>query len=107
MGDGGSDLWVLSNQGRPLSGVAFEILDRRHERGISALREGLEEGQLPLVMILFGDEALHVQARPGHQVRGPALDQKQEGVGPPGGQAREEHFPIGKQVHLVRGHCRR
>jgi hypothetical protein len=57
-------------------------------------------------MILFGDEPLHHRAGPGHQVRGPALDQKEEGVGPPGGQTGEELFPIGKQVALVRRHCR-
>jgi len=37
VGDGGPDLGSLGNQRRPLSGVAFEILDGRHYRGILAL----------------------------------------------------------------------
>jgi hypothetical protein len=35
---------------------------------------------------------------------GSALDQEQEGIGPLGGEAREEFFPIGEDVHVVWGH---
>jgi hypothetical protein len=37
MGDRGPDLGVCGNQRRPLPGVAFEILDGWHYRGIPAL----------------------------------------------------------------------
>jgi hypothetical protein len=37
-------------------------------------------------------------------VGGPALDQKQQGIGPPGGKTSEEFLPIREQVHLVGGH---
>jgi hypothetical protein len=104
MGQGSTDLRALGDQGGPLLRVALEILDGRDERRIQALREGREEGELPFVLVRVADKLLHRPARPGHQVGGPALDQKQQGIGPPGGKTSEEFLPVGEQVHLVGGH---